>query len=116
MILRWLLSALSLLVVAFLLPHGFHFDSAWTALLVAAVLGLANIFVKPILVLLTLPVTLLTFGIFLFVINAVILLLVSGIVDGFMIDGFQTAFFAAVLLWIMGMLTARIPGIEETSK
>lgn len=113
MIIRWLLSALSLLVVAFLLPKGFHLDSPWIALLVAAVLGIANIIVKPLLVLLTLPVTLLTFGIFLFVINAVILLLVSSVVKGFIIDGFATAFFAAIILWILGMLTSRITGLND---
>ena len=112
MLLRWLISALTLLIVAIILP-GFHLDSSWTALLVAVVLGLANILIKPILILLTLPVTLLTFGVFLFVINAAILLLVSNIIKGFTIDSFAVAFEASIILWILGMLTSRITGIDK---
>jgi putative membrane protein len=103
LILRWVLNALALLVVAAVVP-GFDLANFWSALIAALLLGLANALVRPILVILTLPITVVTLGLFIFVINALMLLLVSTIVKGFTIAGFVPALLAALVLWVLGML------------
>jgi putative membrane protein len=79
---------------------GVSVDSFTTSLIVAVVLGLLNLFVKPILILFTLPVTLVTFGLFLLVINAVIIMLCTKIVGGFQVETFWTAIFFSIILSI----------------
>jgi putative membrane protein len=99
-VLRIIISA----VVAFALSYilsGVHIQSFVTALILAVVLGLLNIFVKPILIILTLPITIFTFGLFLFVINALIILLAAKFVNGFRVDGFWWAFLFSLLLSIL---------------
>jgi putative membrane protein len=89
--------------LVFLIAHfmpGVHVASFTTALIVALVLGLLNIFIKPILVILTLPVTILTLGLFLLVINALIILLCTSIVGGFSVESFWTALFFSIVLSI----------------
>ncbi|WP_330443686.1 phage holin family protein [Flavobacterium sp. C4GT6] len=85
------------LILANLLP-GVNVTNWMTALLVAVVLGLLNIFVKPILVLFTLPATIFTLGLFLLVINAIIILLCDELVPGFTVDGFWYALLFSLLL------------------
>lgn len=104
LLLRWLLNALALLVVANMVP-GFHIDSFYHALIAALVLGLANALIRPILFVLTLPVTIFTLGLFALVINALMILLASTIVKGFTVTGFIPAFLAAIVLWLMSLLT-----------
>ena len=99
-ILRIIISA----VVAFALSYilsGVHIQSFVTALILAVVLGLLNIFVKPLLIILTLPITIFTFGLFLFVINALIILLAAKFVNGFRVDGFWWALLFSLLLSIL---------------
>ncbi len=84
-----------------------------TALIVAVVLGLLNIFIKPILVLLTLPVTIVTLGLFLFVINACIILLCSRLVDGFRINSFWTALLFSIILSISQSIVYKIIGDDK---
>jgi putative membrane protein len=99
-ILRIIISA----VVAFALSYilsGVHIQSFVTALILAIVLGLLNIFVKPILIILTLPITIFTFGLFLFVINALIILLAAKFVNGFRVDGFWWALLFSLLLSVL---------------
>lgn len=84
-----------------------------TAIIVAAVLGLLNIFIKPILVLLTLPVTIVTLGLFLFVINAFIILLCSRLVDGFRINSFWTALFFSIILSVSQSIVYKIIGDDK---
>lgn len=99
--------------LVFLIAHfmpGVHVASFTTALIVAVVLGLLNIFVKPILVLFTLPVTILTLGLFLLVINALIILLCTKIVGGFSIASFWTAFLFSVVLSILQSIMNGILG------
>ena len=86
LLLRWLLSALALLAVAYLYP-GVRVDSFFAAAMAALVLGLVNAVIRPILVILTLPVTIITLGLFLFVINALLFWLVAEIVKGFTVHG-----------------------------
>ncbi|MFT5252267.1 MAG: putative membrane protein [Flavobacteriales bacterium] len=89
-------SALVLLIANFM--TGVHVAGFTTALIVAVVLGLLNIFIKPILVILTLPVTFITLGLFLLVINAIIILLCDTIVGGFGVDSFFTALLFSIIL------------------
>lgn len=92
-----LFTTIIVVVLAHFMP-GVHVDSFMTAVIVAAVLGLLNIFIKPLLVLFTLPVTILTLGLFLLVINAVIILLCDELVSGFTVDGFFWALFFSLVL------------------
>lgn len=96
-LLRILLTALAVFAIAYFLD-GVTVDSYLAALLVAVVLGLLRLIVKPILVLLTLPVTIITLGLFLFVINAIMVLLASEIVPGFSVAGFWIALLFSLLL------------------
>ena len=96
-ILRTLLSALAVVVLAKVLP-GVGVDSYTTAIIVALVLSLLNFLVKPILVLFTLPVTILTLGLFLLIINAIIILLADSLVDGFYVDSIWWAVLFSLLL------------------
>jgi len=106
-LINWLASALIILIASYILP-GVHVTSFWTALIVALVLGVLNLLVKPLLVILTLPVTIITFGLFLIVINAFLVLLAGRIVPGFTVDGFWWALLFSVLISIINALTARI--------
>lgn len=95
------------LLLAHLLP-GVYVQNTWAALLVALVLGLLNIFVKPLLVLFTLPATILTLGLFLLVINAVIIMLCDELVDGFEVNGFWSALlFSLVLSFCQSLVSSR---------
>jgi putative membrane protein len=96
-IVNWLVSAMVIFVVAYLLP-GVHVEGFVTALAVAIVLGVMNAVIKPILFVLTLPVTLLTLGLFTFVINAFLILLTDAIVPGFKVDGFWWALLYSILI------------------
>jgi putative membrane protein len=98
-ILRIIVTALLVMVIAHFMP-GVAVASFTTSLIVAMVLGLLNIFIKPILILLTLPVTIITLGLFLLVINALMILLCSEIVGGFKVDSFWTAVFFSIILSI----------------
>lgn len=100
---NWLLSALSVMLVQYIVP-GFHVDNFLTALLVALVLGLVNALIRPILVILTLPITILTMGLFLLVINAVLLMVVDALIGGFSLDSFGTAVLGSIVLAIIGWL------------
>lgn len=97
---NWILSALAILIVSQYVA-GFAVDSFLTALVVALALGIANAIIKPILVILTLPVNVLTLGLFTFVINAALIWGVSLVVPGFTIASFWQALIAAVILWLI---------------
>ena len=102
-LLRILLTAVVVVFLANFLP-GVNVTGYWTAIVVALVLALLNLIVKPILVLLTLPVTILTLGLFLIVINAIIILLVDAFVGGFTVSGFWIAVLFSILLSIFQSL------------
>lgn len=97
MLLNLLISIIAVFVTAYLLP-GVTVDNFWTVVAVAVVLGIANAIVRPILVFLTFPITLVTFGLFIFIINALMILGVSWLVPGFEIDSFWTALIFSVVL------------------
>lgn len=99
LIIKLLLSAIVVFVLSYLVP-GVYVSSLIGALMVAVVLSLLNTFLKPILVFLTIPVTLFTLGLFLLVINAIIILICDYFIDEFKVDGFLTALIFSVLLSI----------------
>ena len=103
LIVRWLLLAAALLFVTWLYP-GVTVASFGAAMVAALVLGLLNTLVRPILVLLTLPVTLLTLGLFLFVINALMFWAASGLVGGFHVAGFWAALLGSLIYSALGVL------------
>ena len=112
---QWGTTALSLWIAS-LLFKGLKFDSAGALVGAALLLGLANAIVKPLLIVLTLPLTLLTFGLFILVINALMMLLVASLVRGFRVSGFWTAFFAGVFISILSIVAgALVGGSPETT-
>jgi putative membrane protein len=104
---RWVVNAAALLLVAYLYP-GVHVESFFAALIAALVLGLVNAVIRPILVVLTFPVTLLTLGLFLFVINALLFWLVANVVQGFAVSGFFAALIGSILYSLITLLTSWI--------
>jgi putative membrane protein len=102
-VLRWLLLAAALLLVANLYP-GVQVASFASALVAALVLGLLNTLLRPILVLLTLPVTVLTLGLFLFVINALMFYFAAALLPGFHVDGFIAALVGSLLYSLCGLV------------
>lgn len=106
-LLRWLLNALAVMAAAYLVP-GVNVQSIWAALIAALVIGLINALVRPIILLLTLPINILTLGLFTLVINALMFWLASTVVKGFNIDGFWPAFWGALVFWIVSWATSVI--------
>ena len=97
MILLWILNAVALLAVTWLLPNSIHVASFGSALLAALILGLVNALVRPVLLVLTLPVTLLTLGLFIFVLNGLMFWLAGSLIDGFVVAGFWPAVFGSMV-------------------
>ena len=102
-IIRWLLLAAALLLVAYLYP-GVTISSFGSAMIAAFVLGLFNTLLRPILVLLTLPVTVVTLGLFLFVINALMFYFAASLLDGFHVNGFAAALIGSLIYSLCGMV------------
>lgn len=113
-LLRILLTALAVLAIAYLLP-GVTVKDYTTAVVVAIVLGFLRIFVKPILIILTIPITIFTFGLFLFCINALIVLLASNFVNGFYVNSIFTAFLFSLLLSIFQSVLFSLMDDSKTS-
>lgn len=107
LIIKILVTALAVIITCYLLP-GAHVQDALTAVIVAAVLSLLNVLIKPLLILLTLPITIVTFGLFLLVINALIILLAARIVPGFSVDGFWWALLFSIIVSIITSLFSRM--------
>ncbi|HEY1802875.1 MAG TPA: phage holin family protein [Terracidiphilus sp.] len=103
LLLHWILSALALLIVSHLVP-GFHVNGLLPALIAAVVIGLLNATVGLFLKIVTFPLAILTLGIFLLVINGVMILLASAVVPGFHVTGLGPAFWGAIILALLGML------------
>lgn len=103
LITKWLLSAAALLAVAYLYS-GVEIKSYSAALLAALVIGLFNSVVRPILVILTLPVTVLSLGLFLFVINALMFWSAAGLMDGFNVSGFGAALIGSLIYSLLGIV------------
>lgn len=112
LIIRILVTAFLVMVIAHFMP-GVTVASFTTSVIVAIVLALLNLFIKPILVLLTLPVTILTLGLFLLVINALIILLCTKIVGGFAVDGILTALFFSIILSLLQSILFSLTGGDK---
>ena len=111
-IIRIIITALAVVIASYILP-GVNVEGGLTAFLVAAVLSLLNAFVKPLLIILTIPITVLTLGLFLLVINALMILLAAKIVDGFHVDGFWYALLFSIVLTIVVSLLNTLVRNEE---
>ncbi len=113
LLLVWVLNAIALIAVAYLYP-GVQVEDWKAAAIAALVLGLVNTLVKPILVILTLPVTILTLGLFLLVLNALLFWAVASMVSGFHVAGFWAAMLGALLYSVIGWLLSML--IPERSR
>lgn len=107
---HWAITALALWVASHIF-RGLRFANLSALLISALLLGFANAIVRPLLIILTLPLTFVTFGFFLLVINALMVQLVAALVNGFKVEGFWTAFFAAIFIALMSFLLGLVlPG------
>ena len=103
LLLKWLLSAAALLVVAYIYS-GVQVNSFISALIAAFVIGLFNVVLRPVLVVLTLPVTIVTVGLFLFIINALMFWAAASVLDGFQVRGFGAALLGSLIYSALGVL------------
>lgn len=103
LLIQFLLSGLAVMLTAYLLP-GVHVTDYWVALLVAALISFSNLIIRPLLILFTIPITILTLGLFLLVINAMIILGVDYFVDDFRVDGFWWALAFSLILSVFNSL------------
>lgn len=112
-LIRWLILTVAVMVASYLF-EGVQISSFYAALFTAAVLGFLNTFFRPILLILTLPINVLSLGFFTFIINALLIKMASGVVPGFSVMGFWTAVFAAFIISIVStLLEAVLRGIER---
>jgi len=103
LLLRWLILTFAIMTAAYLFS-GIHVNGFGSALFAALVLGILNAFFRPILLILTLPINVLSLGLFTFVINAVLLLMTSGVIGGLVVDGFGSALFGSLIISLVSLL------------
>lgn len=103
LLLRWLILTLAIMTAAYLFS-GIHVSGFGSALFAALVLGILNAFFRPILFILTLPINVLSLGLFTFVINALLLMMTSGIIGGLVVDGFGAALFGSLIISLVSLL------------
>ncbi len=115
LIVKLLISTLAVIITAYLLP-GVHVDGIVTAIVVAAVLAFMNAFLKPVLIILTIPITLVTLGLFLLVINALVILLTDYLVPGFHVDGFFWALLFSLILSLINSLLEKLVKDEDRKR
>ena len=106
-IFRLLIHMVAILIISYLLPRLIRVEGMWAALVAAFLLGIVNAVLRPILVFFTLPITVLTFGLFLLVINGLMLWLVSIFVRGFHVNGFWGAVFGSILISLVSWILSR---------
>lgn len=99
-LLHWLLNTSVLIIVAYIVP-GISFSSFWSALITSAVFGVINAIIRPVMIFLTLPINILTLGLFTLIINAFMFWLASTIVKGFDVTNFGAAFWCALVYWLI---------------
>jgi len=103
LLVRWLALTAAIVIASYLIS-GIEVSGFFSAFFAAAILGILNIFFRPILFILTLPINLLTFGLFTFVINALLLKMASGVISGFQVHGFWSALFGALVISVVNWL------------
>ena len=107
LIIRLVINMTSILIIAYLLPRVIWVDGVMDALIAAFLLGIVNAIIRPILVFFTFPLTILTLGLFLFVINGLMLVLVAALVSGFHVNGFGGAVLGSILISIVSWILSR---------
>jgi putative membrane protein len=107
LLLVWLINAAALFALPYVFPWV-QVDTFWTALVVALVLGLINTLIRPLLVLLTLPVTIVTLGLFIFVINGLLFWWVGSFINGFLVSGFWSGVFGAIVYSLISCLLSSL--------
>lgn len=112
---RLFLNGIAILIAAWLLP-GLHLAGTTSALLAGVILGLVNALIRPILFVLTLPLTIVTLGLFIFVLNAICLALTAFVLPGFSIDGFWSAMFGALIVSVVSWMLSGVFAPEEESR
>ncbi len=100
---RWMILTAAILVTSYLMD-GIHVSGFFSAFFAAAILGILNAFFRPILLVLTLPINILSLGLFTFVLNAVLLMMVSGVIPGFDVDGFWSGLFGSLLISLISWI------------
>lgn len=117
-IIRWLILTAAIMVTAYLL-EGIHVEGFFSALAAAAILGILNAIFRPVLILLTLPINILTLGLFTFVINGLLLMMASCALSGFNVTGFWWAFFGSIIIsivsWLLGSFVNEKGRVEKMS-
>ena len=103
---RWLILTLAIILASYLIP-GIRVTGFFSALFTAAILGILNVLFRPILLVLTLPINLLTLGLFTFVINALMLMMASGVVSGFAVESFWSALFGSLVISAVNWISNR---------
>jgi putative membrane protein len=103
LIIKWLIMVLAIVISSYLIP-GVSVAGFWSALWLALFLGIVNVLVRPILILITLPINILTLGLFTFVINALLILLAASVIKGFSVSGFWIAMLFSIVLSIVSYL------------
>lgn len=114
-LIHFLVYALAIVITAYILP-GVVVESFVVALVLAVVLGAINAFIRPILIILTLPITVLTFGLFILVINAVLVILAGALVPGFIVNGFFWALAFSIVLSLISAVLGGVSKNENTSR
>ena len=107
----WLLRAISLLLISRIVP-GIHFSDFTSAIIAALILGLINALIKPLLTLLTLPITILTLGLFSLIINGLLFQLASRFTPGFIVDSFTAAFFGSILYALINSILHKLTNVS----
>jgi len=113
-LIKLLLTSLAVVVASYLLP-GVEVNSFFTAVIIGVVLALLNVTIKPLLIIFTIPATIFTLGLFLLVINAIIILIADWLVSGFYVDGFWWALAFSLILWLVNTVLQDLGGTKEKS-
>jgi putative membrane protein len=112
LLLRWFINALAIFLIPFIIP-GIVVANFYTALIAAVVIGLLNAVIRPVLFILSLPITILTLGLFTLVLNALLFWFASTIVKGFEIHGFAAAFLGALAFWLISWCCSVLFGVKK---
>lgn len=112
LIIQTLITVVALMITAYLVP-GFVITDLWAAAVTVVVLAILNLFIKPFLLLITLPINIVTLGLFTFVINALLLIIASNLVSGFTLSGWTSAILGAVVLALISAVFSAIPDGEK---
>ncbi len=118
LLIRWLILTAAIIIASYLLD-GIHISGFFSAFLAAAILGVLNALFRPVLIILTLPINILTFGLFTFIINALMLKMASSVIPGFEVQGFWTAVFGALIIsfvsWLLNSFISDRGRIERVN-